>query len=139
MTKCKRCGKASQYSICDECAVGRQKEILDQIRDIDQQILDNELSMKGVRKAGFAMSPRRLWGLLLTAAGVVMAFSSIGWVGLLSIFFITFGLILLLLSWTETLTVSLMYDGLVGEYKEVLRALGKQRSQLINELRRDHV
>ncbi len=139
MTKCQRCGKASQYPICDGCAVGSQKEILAEIRDIDQQILDNKLSMKGVRKAGFAMSPRRLWGLLLTAAGVVMAFSSIGWVELLSIFFITFGLILLLLSWTETLTVSLMYDGLVGKYKEVLHALGKQKSQLINELRRDHV
>lgn len=139
MTKCKKCCKSSRYIICEKCAVGRQKEILAEIHDIDQQILDNKISIKGVRKAGLAISPRKLWGLLLIAAGVVMAFSSIGWIGLLSIFIIIFGLILLLLSWTETLTISLMYDGLVSEYKEVLRALNKQRNQLIVELRRINV
>lgn len=139
MAKCCRCKNPSPYHICETCANEREKKIIEEIRGIDDLMAEHRLSMKKVRRSGFAITPKRLWGLLLVLAGIILAFSGNGYLGMLSLGCIGAGLIFLLLSWTETLTVSLVNDGLTSEYRQIITDLAKRRKKLIENLRSGNV
>ena len=137
--KCKRCGKESDYPICSNCVSGEEKRMLDELYHLDQTINDHKQTIKGIRKAKMAMPPMRVAGFIVCFAGIVMAFIPIIWLEIFGICFLMTGLILLLLSWPQMLTVNLLYDGEVSDYHNMISGLKKQKKELVQKLRRINV
>ena len=54
--KCCRCKKPSPYPVCETCANESEKKIIEEIRGIDDLMAEHRLSMKKVRRSGFAIT-----------------------------------------------------------------------------------
>ena len=137
--KYKRCGKESVYLICNDCGSDEEKKIIDEIKHIDETINDHKQTIKGIRKAKMAIPPMRVAGFNVSFAGIVMAFIPKIWLEIFGVCILMVGLILLLLSWPQTLTVNLLYDGEVSDYRNMINELNKQKKEFVQKLRRIYV